>query len=92
MQKVSVTVEVPKETHELAKCAVNVIEKIIKAKKSDSKLTLTEAIGAVTGEIDSLLVAVDGIEQVPAEAKESGSGVGLALMVEVPRIEAALKA
>ena len=78
MAKQSVTVEVENETYELGLALVGLV-KAVKDVVADGKVDIAEVVAAVIGQVDPLVKAVQGIDQLPAEAKEDFAAFAKAL-------------
>lgn len=82
--KISVSVQVEKEMHELGEAVAGLVLKI-KEKAADG-LSVTDVVAAVGEEMTSLVQGVVGLEQLPAEAKEDLEAFSAAVALPMCKI------
>ena len=87
MAKQKVEVEVENETYELGLAVVGLV-KAVKDVVADGKVDVAEIVAAVIGQVDPLVKAVKGIEELPAEAKEDFAAFAKALALPLADVPA----
>ena len=83
MNKIQITTEVTKEAHELGVAVKSILKGIAKSKDDDDKVSAIEVLGIIKGSWSDLVAAVDGIKNIPEEAKQEPMALVRAITIPI---------